>query len=379
MGLTMILRKISLLLTILLAFVTPAYAEMRLNMTSGVTPISHAVYDLHMLIFWVCVVIAVIVFGVMFYSLVMHRKSSGKEPAKFHAHTTVEIIWAVIPFFILIAMAIPATKVLIMMDDTKNADVNIKITGQQWRWRYDYIDENFGFLSNLATPEQQINNQQAKGEHYLLEVDNPLVVPINKKIRFLVTAGDVIHSWWVPALGVKRDAVPGFIHEAWAKIEEPGIYRGQCAELCGKGHGFMPIVVEAKTEEDYQKWLTDQRGEQAAVAASADKDWTKDELMEKGEKTFLTYCAVCHQSTGLGMPPTFPALKGSKIASVKSAKDQHIHTVMHGVQGTAMAAYGPQLSDLDIAAVITYERNAWGNDTGDVIQPKEIKAAREQK
>jgi cytochrome c oxidase subunit II len=373
-----ILRQVSVVLAMFLAYVLPANAAYQLNMTSGVTPISHAIYDLHMLSFWICVAIAVVVFGVMLYSLVKHRKSTGAKPATFHEHTTVEIIWAVIPFFILVAMAIPATKVLIMMDDTKNADVNIKITGSQWRWRYDYVDEGFGFLSNLSTTEQQIQGEVPKDEHYLLEVDKPLVVPINKKIRFLVTAGDVIHSWWVPALGVKRDAVPGFIHESWAVIEKPGTYRGQCAELCGKGHGFMPIVVEAKTQADYDQWLVDQRGARVAESAAAERAWTKQELLEKGEKTFLTYCSVCHQSTGLGMPPTFPALKGSPVASVPAAKSRHINTVLHGVQGTAMVAYGSQLSDVDLAAVITYERNAWGNNTGDVIQPKEIRQAREK-
>jgi cytochrome c oxidase subunit 2 len=270
----------------------------------------------------------------------------------------------------LIGIAIPATKVLILMDDRSDPELNIKVTGYQWRWQYEYVDQGIKFFSNLATPEAQIKNQEPKGEHYLLEVDQPLIVPVDTKIRFLVTANDVIHSWWVPAFGLKRDAIPGFIHEAWTKVEVPGIYRGQCAELCGTNHGYMPIVVEALSKEDYQKWIDKQKAGQASAGAAANKTWTKDELMKQGEKSYLTYCAACHQPSGLGMPPTFPALKGSPKAT--GSIDGHIDIVLKGVPGTAMQAFGNQLSDVDLAAIITYERNAWGNDKGDLVQPVDI-------
>lgn len=350
-----------------------AFADYQLNMTPGVTPISHAVYNLHMISFWICVGIGIVVFGVMFYSLFMHRKSRGAKAAHFHEHTTIEIIWGVIPLIILIIIAIPATKVLILMDDNSDADINIKVTGYQWKWKYKYLDDGIEFFSNLSTPQDQIKGKAPKDQHYLLEVDNPLVIPINKKVRFLVTANDVIHSWWVPAFGFKRDAIPGFIHESWAIVEKPGIYRGQCAELCGVGHGFMPIVVEAKTEEDYQKWIGEHKAKLAQAAQAEEKTWTKEELMETGEKSYLTYCSVCHQPNGEGMG-AFPALKGSKIALGPIEKHEDI--VLHGKAGTAMQAFGDQLSDSDIAAIITYERNAWGNNTGDLVQPADIKAAK---
>ena len=358
----------------LLGICTPAAADYTLNMPEGVTPTSHAIYNLHMLIFWVCVGIGIIVFSVMFYSIIRHRKSKGAKAASFHESTSVEIIWAVIPFLILVVMAIPATKTLILMDDTADADINIKITGYQWKWQYEYLDNGIEFFSNLSTPKAQIEGKETKGEHYLLEVDNPLVVPVNKKIRFLVTSKDVIHSWWVPQFGVKRDAVPGFIHESWAKIEKPGIYRGQCAELCGVGHGYMPIVVIAMNEPEYDAWVEEQKQKKADVAKLASKKFSKDELMEKGEKTYEQVCAVCHQVNGAGMPPTFPALKSSVIATGPVA--DHINLVLHGKNGTAMQAFATQLSDVDLAAVITYERNAWGNETGDVVQPSDIAAAK---
>ncbi len=353
-----------------------AMADMQLNLTRGVTPVSHAQYDLHMMIFWICVAIAVVVFGVMFYAIIRHRKSKGAKPAQFHENTTVEIIWAVVPFLILVVMAIPATKALVLIDDTENADINIKVTGYQWKWQYDYMDEDIQYFSNLSTSQDQIANLAPKGVHYLLEVDHPLVVPVNKKIRFLVTATDVIHSWWVPALGIKRDAVPGFIHESWATIEKPGVYRGQCAELCGVGHGFMPIVVVAKTQEDYEAWIQEQKDQKDEQKAAANKTWTDTELMDLGEKTYNKTCAVCHQTSGQGMPPTFPALKGSPIAT--GPVSEHIDIVLHGKSGTAMQAFANQLSDTELAAVITYERNAWGNDTSDTVQPSDIAVAKGQ-
>lgn len=357
-----------------------SFADYALNMTPGVTPISHQVYDLHMLIFWICVAIGAVVFGAMFISILKHRKSQGAVAAQFHESTTVEIIWTVIPFVILIAMAIPATKTLIAMEDTRNPDLTIKVTGYQWKWHYEYMggkdyeDSKFSFFSTLATPRDQIENKAAKGEHYLLEVDHPLVVPVGKKIRFLTTGNDVIHSWWVPALAIKSDAIPGFINESWATITEPGIYRGQCAELCGKDHGFMPTVVEAKSEEDYKNWVQEQKAAALASAEDPNKVWTKEELLAKGEQVYTANCAACHQPTGEGVPGTFPALKGSKIATGPLAG--HLNRVINGKPGTAMQAFGAQLKDSEIAAVITYERNSWGNNTGDAVQPSQVKAAR---
>jgi cytochrome c oxidase subunit 2 len=352
-----------------------AWAEYGLNMPRGVTSLSRAAYDLHMLIFWICVVIGLLVFGAMFYSIYHHRKSKGAVPAQFHESTTVEIVWTVIPMLILVGMAIPATRALIAMEDTSNADMTITVTGYQWKWKYDYLDEGISFYSSLSTPRQQIANDEDKGENYLLEVDNPVVVPVGKKIRFLTTAADVIHAWWVPDLGWKRDAIPGFINESWATIEKPGVYRGQCAELCGKDHGFMPVVVIAKTEDEYQAWLAEQQAAAGEAAASADREWTLAELMEKGESVYNTNCAACHQPTGEGMGDMFPALKGS-AAATSDPVEAHVATVMDGRPGTAMAAFGAQLDDVDLAAVVTYTRNAWGNDTGQMVQPSQIKAQR---
>lgn len=350
-------------------------AAYELNMTPGVTPISRQVYDLHMLIFWICVCIGIGVFGVMFYSIYHHRKSRGAVAAQFHESTTVEIIWTVVPMLILIGMAIPATRTLIAMEDSSNPDVTITVTGYQWKWKYDYLNEGISFFSSLSTPREQIANVSPKDEHYLLEVDNPVVVPVGKKVRILTTASDVIHSWWVPSLGFKRDAIPGFINSSWAVIEKPGVYRGQCAELCGKDHGFMPIVVVAKTEADYQKWVVDMKSAQAAVVVSADREWSKGELIAKGEEVYKTTCAACHQANGKGVPGAFPALAGSAIAT--GPADGHLNLIMHGKQGTAMQGFANQLSDTDIAAVVTYERNSWGNNKGDLVQPMAIKALRQ--
>jgi cytochrome c oxidase subunit 2 len=351
-----------------------AHAEYGLNLTEGITSISKEAYSLHMLIMWICVVIGIVVFGAIFISILKHRKSKGAVPAQFHESTTVEIIWTVVPFLILIGMAIPATKALVAMEDTSNSDLSIKVTGYQWKWGYDYLDSGVSFISTLATPKEQIFNEQEKGDNYLLEVDNPLVVPVDKKVRLLITANDVIHAWWVPALGMKKDAIPGFVNEMWFRAEKEGTYRGQCAELCGKDHGFMPIVVIAKNEADYQEWVTAQKAAMDADAASADREWTMAELMERGEKVYNTACAACHQANGEGVPGAFPGLKGGAIAT--GPKDAHIGIVLNGKAGTAMAAFGGQLNDVELAAVITYERNAWGNNTGDLVQPSEIKAAR---
>ena len=359
-----------LVLGTLLLSSSSAWAEWAVNMTPGVTAISREIYSLHMIIFWVCVVIGVVVFGVMFWSVFAHRKSKGAKSAQFHESTTVELIWTTIPFVILIAMAIPATKTLVKIYDSKESVIDVKITGYQWKWRYDYLNDGFGFFSNLSTAQDEIYNKTPKGEHYLLEVDEPLVVPVNTKVHFLITANDVIHSWWVPAIAVKKDAIPGFVNESWTIIEEPGVYRGQCAELCGKDHGFMPIVVVAKEQAEYDVWVAERKAAASAEAGLKDKAWTAEELMARGEKTYATFCAACHGAEGNGVPPVFPALKGSQIAL--GDKSAHLNLVINGKAGTAMAAFGSQLSEVDLAAVITYERNAWGNDTGDVIQPVDI-------
>jgi cytochrome c oxidase subunit 2 len=355
------------------------HAEMRLNLQQPETVIAHEIYHLHTVILVICVIIFVVVFGAMFYALWKHRKSVGHKAEQFHENTTVEILWTVIPFFILVGMAIPATKTILAMKDSSSPDMSIKVTGYQWKWRYDYLNEDIGFYSNLTTPVEQIENRAPKGEHYLLEVDNPLVVPVGKKVDVLITANDVIHSWWVPAFGVKQDGIPGFVRDAWFKVETPGTYRGQCAELCGKDHGFMPIVVEAVTEDKYKEWVAQQQGKKtqasAASAADANKTYTLDELKAAGEKVYGKTCVACHMPNGQGMPPTFPALSGGKIATGPIAG--HIDIVVNGSKkNPAMVAWKNQLSDLEIAAVITYERNSLGNKVGDMVQPKQIAAAR---
>ena len=355
---------------LLLALSGTVSAGWTYNMPRGVTEISRSVFDLHMLIFWICVVIGIIVFGIMFWSMFMHRKSRGAVPAKFHENVGVEVLWTVIPLLLLVGMEVPATTTLIEIYDAEEADIDILITGYQWRWQYSYLGEDVAFMSNMTTPREEINNLTAKNEHYLLEVDEPLVVPVGKKIRFLITAADVIHSWWVPALAVKKDAIPGFVNEAWTRIEEPGIFRGQCTELCGRDHGFMPVVVEAKTQEDYDIWLAEKKEAAALEAELREKDWTLDELMERGQQVYSRACAACHQPGGEGLPPMFPALKGSDMAL--NDIPAHIDIVVNGKPGTSMAAFGAQLSETDIAAVITYERNAWGNDTGELVVPLDI-------
>ncbi|MCG9627010.1 cytochrome c oxidase subunit II [Vibrio mediterranei] len=351
------------------------------NLTKGVTDISNQVYDLHMLIFYICCAIAFVVFGVMFYSIFKHRKSRGAVAANFHESTKVEIVWTVIPIIILIAMAIPATKTLVAMEDTSQSDITIKITGSQWKWHYEYFGEDVNFFSLLATSQKQIDGIEEKGAHYLLEVDNPLVVPINQKIRFLMTSDDVIHSWWVPDFAVKKDTIPGFINEAWTRIDEPGVYRGQCAELCGKAHGFMPIVVQAMEQSDYDAWLAGKKQEMALAAAEAAKSLDAtlplDELMTIGEEVYAGRCAVCHQANGEGITGAFPAIAGSAVATTGDVSI-HISKIVDGVNGTAMQSFANQLTDKEIAAVVTYQRNAWGNDTGDAVQASDINAFKTQ-
>lgn len=354
-----------------------ANAAYQVNFQEPATKLAHTVYDLHMMMMYICGVIFVGVFGVMFYSIIKHRKAPGRVAATFHENTTVEILWTVIPTIILLVMVWPVTKALISMRDSTGADITIKATGYQWKWGYDYIKgegEGIKFMSVLSTPRDQIEGKAPKGEHYLLEVDNHLVVPVGKKIRILTTAEDVIHAWYMPAFAVKQDAVPGFIRDTSFRAEREGTFRGQCAELCGKDHGFMPIVVDVVSEEKYATWVAEQKTKMAALAEDPSKVWTMAELMARGEVVYTQACAACHQANGKGLPPAFPALDGSKVAT--GPKEGHLNIVLNGKPGSAMAAFGKQLSDSEIAAVVTYERNAWGNKVGDLIQPGEVKALR---
>ena len=347
------------------------FSQNQVNMSPGVTSVGAEIYDLHMLIMIICIFIGVLVFGAMFYSIIYHRKSRGYEPAQFHESTKVEIAWTIVPFLILIGMAVPATSTLLEVYDNNDAELDILITGYQWKWRYEYLDaegENISYFSNLATPQEEIYNTDSKGEHYLLEVDEPLVVPVGTKVRFLITANDVIHSWWVPEIAVKRDAIPGFINEAWTKVEQEGIYRGQCTELCGSYHGFMPIVVHAVSQEEYDAWHFAKRADQAAQVAAASVDLSLDDLMAEGEAVYNRQCLACHGAQGEGGVGN--AIAGSAVALGDVSK--HLDVGIKGVAGTAMQAFGGQLTDVEMAAVITYQRNAFGNNTGDVVQPSDV-------
>ncbi|MCG3171303.1 MAG: hypothetical protein CALGDGBN_02903 [Pseudomonadales bacterium] len=351
----------------------PAHSS--INLSPGVTTVSQAIYDLHMYTLWVCVAIGVVVFGVMFWSIFAHRKSKGAVASSFHESTSLEIAWTIAPFLILLTFAAPATNTLLSIYDADEAELDVMITGYQWKWKYEYLDQGVAFFSSLSTPRESwdtIGVQQVppRGENYLLEVDEPLVLPAGKKVRFLVTAADVIHSWWVPQLGVKKDAIPGFINETWTRVERTGTYRGQCAELCGKDHGFMPIVVEVVDEQQFASWLGERRARAEQERVLAAQTLTMDELMQRGEAVYTRSCAACHQPNGEGVPPAFPALKGSAIAT--GPLEQHLDIVLNGKAGTAMAAFAAQLGHADLAAVITYERNAWGNDTGDMVQPSDV-------
>jgi len=363
----------------LLSAALPAVAvEQQYNLAPPVTEIARQIYDLHTLMLVICLVIFVAVFGVMFYSIFAHRKSKGAKPASFHESTTVEIIWTVIPFLIVIGMALPATKTVVAMKDTSNADITIKATGYQWKWGYEYLKgegEGIAFTSTLVTPRDQVNNQAPKGENYLMEVDNVMVVPVNKKVRIVTTANDVIHAWLIPAFGVKQDAIPGFVRDTWFKAEKVGTYRGQCAELCGKDHAFMPIVVEVKSEADYSTWVAAKQKEQSAKADDPTKVWTAADLVARGEKVYAGNCAACHQASGKGIPGAFPALDADNV--VLGAKADQIAILLNG-KGAGMPAW-KQLSDVEIASVITYTRAAWSNQgkgTDPVVQPSDITGAR---
>lgn len=357
-----------------------AWAEYKLNLQIPQTQLGEKIYELHTIITIICFIIFIGVFGFMFYAVFKHRKSVGHKAAQFHENTAVEVAWTLIPFVILIAMAVPATSTLIAMRDTSEPDMTIKVTGYQWKWGYDYLKgegEGISFYSTLSTPRAQIDGTDVAGRkanpNYLLETDNHVVVPVGKKVRVLLTAADVIHAWYVPALAVKQDAVPGFIRDTWFKAEKAGVYRGQCAELCGKDHGFMPIVVEVMEPAQYTAWVGAQQKKVAAAKVDPNKTWTLDELKAHGEKIYAQNCVACHQATGMGVPGAFPALSGSKM--VNGPKADQIKLVMNGKQGTAMNAF-KHLSDADLAAVVTYTRNNWSNKSGEAVTPADIKAQR---
>ena len=351
------------------------------NLRPAGSKLAADIHDLHEYVMLLCTVIFIGVFSFMFYSVFAHRKSQGHKAAQFHENTTIEILWTVIPALILIGIAWPTTRTVVAQKDTSNPDLTIKVTGYQWKWGYDYVKgegEGISFISTLSTPREQIENRAPKGEHYLLEVDNELIVPVGKKVRILTTAADVIHSWWVPAFGAKQDAMPGFIRDLWFRPETTGTFRSQCVELCGKEHGFMPIVVTVVSQDEYTKWVGDQLKLIAARADDPTKQYALDELKKRGEQVYARNCVVCHQATGKGTPPAFPPLDGSKV--VLGSKEGQIHTVLDGVvkngAPTAMVAWSKQLNDTEIASVITYTRNNWGNKTGEAIQPAEVKALR---
>ncbi len=346
-------------------------ARSTVNMTPGVTEVGQSIYSLHMLIFWICVVIGVVVFGVMFYSIYYHRKSRGAVPAQFHESTKVEIAWTVVPFLILVMMAFPATSTLLDIYDFEDAEMDILVTGYQWRWKYEYLaedGENVAFFSNLSTTQSEIYNNAEKNENYLLEVDEPVVIPVNTKVRFLITANDVIHAFWIPELAVKKDAIPGFINETATLATEEGIYRGQCAELCGKDHGFMPIVVKVVSQEEYADWIAEKQAEAAQIKELMAQTFTMDELMARGKSVYDSYCLACHGGRGEG--GVGPAIAGSAVA--QGELGNHLNIGINGVAGTAMQAFGGIINDVDLAAVITYQRNAFGNNMGDMVQPIDI-------
>ena len=344
-----------------------------LNMREGVTQVSRDVFELHMLIFYICVAIGAVVFSVMFYSLFRYTKKRNPNPSTFHESTKLEIAWTVVPFLILIAMAVPASKTLTEIYDDEEGEINIQVVGYQWKWEYKYLEDDINFFSNLSTDQDEIYNLVPKGENYLLEVDEPLIIPVDTRVRFLITANDVIHSWWVPDFAIKQDAIPGFINTAWTRAEETGIYRGNCTELCGKNHGFMPVVVKVVEKDEYNDWVLAKKEEAIKLAELTEKEWSLAELTDRGEGVYQKNCVACHQMNGEGLPPIFPALAGSDI--VMFDKDKNVEILMEGVQGAAMQSFANQLSEVDMAAVITYTRQAWGNaenGDGEYVVPSDI-------
>ena len=362
-------------------FVTSASGDnsqtMNWNLTKGASRVSSEVYSLHMIVFYICLAILIFVCGLILFSIIRFHKSKNHVPSTKSHSLRLELLWTIIPFIILITMAVPATKTLISMEDTSSSNLTVLVTGSQWKWHYKYLDTNISFYSNLATSPYEISNQRIKRENYLLEVDNPLVIPINQKVRFLVTSDDVIHSWWVPDFAIKKDANPGFINEAWTVVNRVGTYRGQCAELCGKNHGFMPIVVIAKEQTEFKKWLLNQEKKMEQIKLEEQKITSsilsKIELMELGESVYIQYCSACHQINGKGLKGIFPKLDGSPLAIQEDKVREHINIVLYGKTGSSMQAYKDQLTLKEIAAVITYERNAWSNKTDRLVQPSEIK------
>ncbi len=354
----------------------------QLNLHPGVTKIAEQIYALHTFMLIVCLVIFVAVFGVMFYSILKHRKSLGHKSATFHESTAVEIAWTIVPFLIVIAMALPATRTVVAMKDTSNADITIKATGMQWKWGYDYIKgegEGISFLSNLTTPREQVGAPgmkptQERSNTYLLEVDNEMVVPVGRKIRIITTANDVIHAWGMPMLGVQQDAIPGFVRDAWFKAEEPGTFRGQCDKLCGKEHAFMPIVVKVVSDADYKTWVDGKKKEMSSKADDPSKVYTVAELKERGEKIYSANCVACHQANGKGIPGAFPALDGDPV--VNGPKGEQINILLNG-KNNKMPAWKAILSDTEIASVITFTRNNWSNKAAEnIVQPADVLAAR---
>ncbi len=344
-----------------------------LNMREGVTQVSRDVFELHMLIFYICVAIGAVVFSVMFYSLFRYTKKRNPNPSTFHESTKLEVAWTIVPFLILIAMAVPASKTLTEIYDDEEGEINIQVVGYQWKWEYKYLEDDINFFSNLSTDQDEIYNLVPKGENYLLEVDEPLIIPVDTRVRFLITANDVIHSWWVPDFAIKQDAIPGFINTAWTRAEETGIYRGNCTELCGKNHGFMPVVVKVVEKDEYNDWVLAKKEEAIKLAELTEKEWSLAELTERGEGVYQKNCVACHQMNGEGLPPIFPALAGSDI--VMFDKDRNVEILMEGVQGAAMQSFANQLSEVDMAAVITYTRQAWGNagnGDGEYVVPSDI-------
>ena len=346
-----------------------AHGAMEFNLPEPVSPLTREIFDLHMLTAKVGLVIMVIVIGIVVFALFRYRKSRGYvADQNFHRGWFGTWSWVLVPAIVLgidLNIAGPGTETLKKVEDYSEPDMTVKVTGSQWKWTYEYVDEGVSLVSNLnreLTPDH---------EHYLRDVDNPLVLPVGKRVRFLHTASDVLHAWWVPALVYKKDSIPGYINETWTVIEKEGVYRGQCAENCGTGHAYMPIVVAAVGEDEFREYISARQEEirLASIEASADRTWTLDELVERGEEIYNSSCAACHQPNGEGIPNVFPALKGSAMATGPVA--EHLNIVLNG-----KAAWGPQMNDLQIAAVITFERNAWGNDTGDVVQPADVKAAR---
>ena len=344
-----------------------------LNMREGVTQVSRDVFELHMLIFYICVAIGAVVFSVMFYSLFRYTKKRNPNPSTFHESTKLEVAWTIVPFLILIEIAVPASKTLTEIYDDEEGEINIQVVGYQWKWEYKYLEDDINFFSNLSTDQDEIYNLVPKGENYVLEVDEPLIIPVDTRVRFLITANDVIHSWWVPDFAIKQDAIPGFINTAWTRAEETGIYRGNCTELCGKNHGFMPVVVKVVEKDEYNDWVLAKKEEAIKLAELTEKEWSLAELTERGEGVYQKNCVACHQMNGEGLPPIFPALAGSDI--VMFDKGRNVEILMEGVQGAAMQSFANQLSEVDMAAVITYTRQAWGNaenGDGEYVVPSDI-------